>query len=177
MISQQPLPVNIPTTNFMTKRRPATSGRGKGTGSSQVRPVPAGAATGNAPPAKGRKTTTSGTAKAKVPKISNAEKQASLRFQIVRLMLGNMIGRTVTFEELGVWMGKANPARGVAYDKSTISRTAVGERGLSIDDVLAICAVCRSHHIEIDPGWLAFGDQSAAPEPLTGLTSSARPAR
>lgn len=71
----------------------------------------------------------------------------------------------VGFRELGMMIGKEIPWRDRPYDGSVTFRLESGERAIRLEDVVAFVKVLKRHHIQVDPGWLAFGDLSGAPRP------------
>lgn len=51
------------------------------------------------------------------------------------------------------------------YSASSISRWESGEAEPTSTTFLAISRVLAKHHVEADPGWLAYGEESGAPGP------------
>lgn len=109
--------------------------------------------------------------------LSESERGCALRWQVAHLLLNDAVGERVTFEDLGKMLAQFLPKGRGAYHKAIVYRMESGERSIHLDDILALCDLCRKHGLEIDPGWLAFGDRSAAPEPMTSLVSRSRRVR
>ena len=66
------------------------------------------------------------------------------------------------------------PWRKRPYDQAVTFRISSGERAIRLEDVVAFVRVLKRHGVIVDPGWLAFGDECAAPAPDPELLANAR---
>lgn len=84
-----------------------------------------------------------------------------------RLYLDGVLRRRLTDREWGDRVGKL-----LKHDlsSSTLTRWQSGQTVPDLEQVLAMAKVCQ-----VDPGWLAFGSDSAAPGPSSPATERAVP--
>lgn len=76
-------------------------------------------------------------------------------FTLLRLRRGGDLSQTWLAEELARVMGKPEP-----FSQGAISRYMHGQIPGELDTILGLAKV-----LGVDPGWLAFGDESEAPAP------------
>lgn len=91
----------------------------------------------------------------------------------VHLLIEGALGRRVPLSEVGELVG-------LEMGRKPYSPTSVldWENGESVPDVRVLSAlarVCAGLGVEVDPGWLAFGSESYAPEPVGLATALSRP--
>lgn len=100
--------------------------------------------------------------------------EAALRWLSCHTLLNYVLGERVSYAKLGVLLSGEFPWRKRPYDQSITFRIASGERSIRLEDVVAFVRVLKQHGVIVDPGWLAFGDESTAPPPDPELLDNAR---
>lgn len=105
---------------------------------------------------------------------NTVRQEAALRWLTCHALLSYAIGERVSFRRLGDLLAHEFPWRKRAYDQSITFRIASGERAIRLEDVIAFVRVLRRHGVTVDPGWLAFGDESNAAPPDPELVAIAR---
>jgi transcriptional regulator with XRE-family HTH domain len=80
------------------------------------------------------------------------------RLFIARNLLERRLGRKVTHSNLGEAV--AQQLRRAPFSAATVSQWLSGKQALNFSVTLALAKLCR-----VDPGWLAFGEESRAPAP------------
>ena len=80
------------------------------------------------------------------------------RLFIARNLLERRLGRKVTHSDLGEAI--ARQLRRAPFSAATVSQWLSGKQALSLQVTLALAKLCG-----VDPGWLAFGEESRAPAP------------
>lgn len=102
--------------------------------------------------------------------------EAALRWLSCHTLLNYALGERVSYAKLGTMLAAEFPWRKRPYDQAVTYRISSGERAIRLEDVVAFVRVLRRHGVIVDPGWLAFGDESQAPPPDTELLAHARAA-
>ncbi len=90
---------------------------------------------------------------------------AALRWLTCHTLLNYALGEQVSYARLGAMLAQEFPWRKRPYDQAVTYRIGTGERAIRLEDVVAFVRVLKRHGIAVDPGWLAFGDETAAPAP------------
>ncbi len=80
------------------------------------------------------------------------------RLFFARNFLERQLGQKVTTGQLGQLMAERLGRQ--PFSASSVSQWMSGKQGMSLEAVRALAELCG-----LDPGWLAFGEASAAPEP------------
>lgn len=96
------------------------------------------------------------------------------RFLVAHLLLNNARGQKVTLAELGEELAALIPERTsrgkvTPLDASTIHRVETAKQEPDSAVVEAMALVCQRAGVDIDPGWLLFGDATRAPRPMSDL--------
>lgn len=81
----------------------------------------------------------------------------------VHLLIEGALGERVTLADLGVLVGKAMGRR--AFSATSVRDWEVDVSRPDDHVVRALVAVAAGLGVEVDPGWLMFGEESRAPEP------------
>lgn len=102
--------------------------------------------------------------------------EAALRWLSCHTMLNFVLGEKVSYAKLGTMLASEFPWRKRPYDQAVTYRISSGERAIRLEDVVAFVRVLRRHGVIVDPGWLAFGDESRSPAPDPELLANARTA-
>lgn len=100
--------------------------------------------------------------------------QAAMRWATAHMLLNLAAGEEISYARLGVLLAEKNAWRRTAYDQSITYRLESGERAVKLEDIMAMVAVLNDHGMRVDPGWLAFGEASAAPPPDPALLTGAK---
>lgn len=98
----------------------------------------------------------------------------ALRWGQCHLLLNRAAGAKVSFAELGALLAHRMPWRKSALDQAVTFRIESGERSARVEEIAALVVVLADFGIEVDPGWVAFGDESRAPAPDPDLLLGAR---
>jgi hypothetical protein len=98
----------------------------------------------------------------------------ALRWGQCHMLLNRAKGERVSFAELGALLARRMPWRKTPLDQAITFRLESGERSARVEEIAAMVTVLRDHGIMVDPGWLAFGDESRAPAPDPEALLSAR---
>lgn len=67
--------------------------------------------------------------------------------------------------ELAARLNDQMPWRTTKFNPSILSRIRSGVRSLRLEDVDAMAQVLATEEVEVDPGWIAFGDRTTAEAP------------
>jgi hypothetical protein len=105
-------------------------------------------------------------------------RDSGARWLVAHLLLNNARGSKVTLETLGSELAALIPERVVGtkvkrLDESILSRIENGRQGADDAQCRAMAILCQRAGVDIDPGWLMFGDDTKAPAPKSPLVASA----
>lgn len=92
----------------------------------------------------------------------------------VRLLVDGATGGRVSQGELGAAVS-SELGGDRAYKAASVSEWENGRRVPSVRAVAALARAARGFGVDVDPGWLAFGKESYAPEPANLATVLSQP--